>query len=210
MASQNWESLLNPDSLAGTGPGALFTESATAAVLSPQTSAANQDYAVVNGPGQYLGWKVPFLLKVTANGFVTTNTTTGTLTFSLRANKNNATAVASNVVLIQPVGITTGATAITGIQWFMEAWIRCTGIASSGNTVSSMGYLKLGNSGAALPANPIALTATPGMLLPMPNASGETTAAVDTTQPQGIQLAATATAASGSCQCSQWLVEALN
>lgn len=209
MANQGWVSLLNPG-LAPTGPGALFTESATTVAISPQTSVANQDYAVVQAGGQPQGWYPGLLVRVWASGFFTTNTTTGTLTYSLRANKGNAVAAASNVVLATAVGITTGATAITGIQWVLEVILRCTAVASSGNTVSSQGRLTLYNSGAGVPANPIALTAGTGMCLPMPNISGEQVAAVDTTVLQGIQMCATATAASGSTQCTQWLAEALD
>lgn len=210
MANQSWVSLLNPG-ITSTGPGATFTGAAsTTAVLSPQTSVSNQDYAVVQAAGQYLGWAVNMIIRVTASGWVTTSTTTGTLTFSLRANKNNATAPASNTVLATAAGITTGTTAVTGIQFSVNAILRCTAVASSGNTVSSQGELVLFNSGAAVPANPIALTASAGMMLPMPNISGETAAAVDTTQPQGIQLCATSTAASGTVACTQWLVETLS
>jgi len=208
MANQAWVSLINNTGSTGTGAGTLFTESASTVTLSPQTSVAGQDYAVVNAPGQYLGWTVGMIIRVVGQGFITTNTTTGTLTVFLRSNKNNAGS--TFVTLATPVGITTGTTAITGIQFYVEAIIRCTAIASSGNTLSTQGCLSLGNSGAGVPANPIALTATPGMRLPMPNISGENAAAVDTTQSQGIQLAATATAASGSIQCTSWIVEALN
>lgn len=209
MANQQWVSLLNPG-ITSTGPGATWTEASGSAVLSPQTSASNQDYATVQPGGQYLGWYVGMLIRVTAAGWITTNTTTGTLTISLRANKNNSTAVASNVVLATANGITTGTTAITGIQFEVNAILRCTAVASSGNTVSTQGGLTLFNSGAAVPANPIALTGTAGLLLPMPNISGENAAPVDTTQLQGIQLAATGTAASGTIACTQWLVETLD
>lgn len=209
MANQQWVSLLNPG-ITATGPGATFTESATTVALSPQTSASNQDYAVVQAAGQYLGWYAGMLIRVTASGFITTNTTTGTLTISLRANKNNSTAASSNTVLATANGITTGTTAITGIPFAVNAIIRCTAVASSGNTVSTQGELMVYNSGAALAANPIALTATAGIALSMPNSAGETAAAVDTTQLQGIQLCATATAASGSIACTQWLVETLD
>lgn len=210
MASQSWVSLLN-GGLTSSGPGTTWTEAAsTTAVISPQTSVANQDFAAAQAGGQPLGWYVGWLIRVTARGWITTNTTTGTLTVSLRANKNNATAPASNTVLATCVGITTGTTAITGIQYELHALIRCTAVASSGNTVSTEGTLFLGNSGAGVPANPIALTASAGMTLPMPNISGENAAAVDTTQLQGIQLCATGTAASGTIACTQWLVEALN
>jgi hypothetical protein len=210
VANQQWVSLLNPG-ITPTGPGATFTEAAsTTAVLSPQTSVSNQDFAVVQAAGQYLGWYVGMLIRVTAAGWLTTNSTTGTLTLSLRANKTNSTAPASNTVLATANGITTGTTPITGIQFEVNAISRCTAIASSGNTVSTQGGLTLFNSGAAVPANPIALTGTAGLLLPMPNISGETAAAVDTTQLQGIQLCATSTAASGTIACTQWLVEVLD
>jgi hypothetical protein len=212
VANQQWVSLLNPG-LAPSGPGAVFTMAAsTTAALSPQTSVANQDFALVQAGGQPYGWYPGMLIRVTARMLLTTSTTTGTLTFSLRANKNNATAPASNTVLATAVGITTGSTAVTGIQCKLEAIIRCTAVASSGNTVSTQGELTLFNNLAAVPANPVALNASPppGFSLPLPNISGETAAAVDTTQPQGLQLCATSTAASGSVQCTQWLVEALD
>lgn len=210
MANQQWVSLLNPG-LTSTGPGALFTmATTTTAALSPQTSTANQDYAVVQAGGQPYGWYPGMLIRVTGRGFLTVNSTTGTLTVSLRANKNNAVAAASNTVLVTAVGLTTGATPVTGIQWEIEALIRCTAVASSGNTVSAQGSWTIFNSGAAVPANPLALTGSTALDFPMPNISGETAAAVDTTQPQGIQVCATSTAASGSIQCTQWLVEALS
>jgi hypothetical protein len=212
MANQQWVSLLVPSNSQATGAGTAFTSAASGnAVLSPQTSVANQDVAVVNQPGQYLGWYAGMLIRVTARGFFSPTTTTGTLTFLLSANKNNSTAPGSQTTLATANGITTGATAITGIQFKIEALIRCTSIASSGNTVSTQGELILGNSGAAVPANPIALTGTSGVgPLFLPNASGETAAAIDTTQNYGINLRCTTTAASGTVQCTQWLVEALN
>lgn len=214
MANQAWVSLINPGQVP-TGPGVTFTESATTVAISPQTSVTNQDYAVVQAGGQPLGWYPGMLIRVTARGFITTNATTGTLTISLRANKSNSTAAASNVVLATANGLTTGATTVTGLQFKLEALCRCTGVASSGNTVSTQGEMWLGvvdTATPALPANPIAInTATGvGMFLGLPNASGETAAAVDTTVLQGIQLCATATAASGSIACTQWLVEALD
>lgn len=215
MANQQWVSLLNPGQT-NTGPGTLFTASATTAVISPQTSASsNADYAVVNAGYQPLGWYPGLLVRVTARGFTTTNATTGTRTFSLRANKSNSTAVASNVVLATAVGITTGAVTITGAQWSLAALIRCTAIAASGNTASTEGEIHLSIVGAAtpiVPANPFGLVQANafGFTIPLPNISGETAAAVDTTVVQGIQLAVTDTAASGSTQCTQWLVEALN
>jgi hypothetical protein len=186
-----------------------FTEANSTAVLSPQLSGATADYAVVNAAAQPYGWQIGTLIRVTARGWITTSTTTGTLTIFLRANKSNAGS--TFVTLATPNGITTGATAVTGIQFKIEAVIRCTAIASSGSTVSTQGELTLFNSLAAVPANPVALSASPppGFSLPMPNISGENAASVDTTQAQGIELAATGTAASGTIACTQWLVEML-
>jgi len=215
MAGQNWVSLLNPG-ITASGPGATFTETAGTVALSPQTSASNQDYAVVQAAGQPYGWYTGMLIRVTARGWITTNTTTGTLTISLRANKGNAVAAASNTVLATANGITTGATAITGIQFKLEALIRCTAVASSGSTVSTQGELSLGvvtTSTPAVPASPVTLVSAAGsvgMFLGLPNISGETAASVDTTQPQGIQLCATATTSSGTCACTQWIVETLD
>jgi hypothetical protein len=207
MASQGWESLLNPG-IAPTGPGLAYTMANSTAVISPQLSGSAADYALVNTAGQPQGWYVGLILQVTARGWITTNTTTGTLTIFLRANKSNAGS--TFVTLATPVGLTTGATAITGIQFNVSAVIRCTAVAATGSTVSTQGEWNIFNSGAGVPANPIALTGSAGMTLPMPNISGETAASVDTTQPQGIQLCATATAASGTVACTQWLVEGLD
>jgi len=207
MAYQQWCGLLNGGNPATTGAGAVLNTAATAAI-SPQASVANQDVAVVAAAGQPLGWYPGLLLRVEARGFLTTTTISTTATIFLRANKTNS---GTFVTLATPVGITTGTTAITGIQWEVNALIRCTAIASSGNTVSTQGKLTMGNSGAAVPANPIALTGTSGIgPLFMPNASGETAAAVDTTVFQGIQLAGTLAGANATIQLTQWIVEALD
>lgn len=214
MASQAWVSLLN-DGIASSGPGATYTEAASTAALSPQTSASsNADYAVVGAGYQPGGWYPGLLIRVTARGWKTFSTTTGTLTISLRANKANAVAAASNTVLATTPGLTTGTTALTGIQWKLEALLRCTAIAATGNTVSAQGEFGFqGVTTAPLQmANPFVMTAiaSESFAVPMPLASGETAAAVDTTVFQGIQLCATGTAASGTIACTQWLVEALD
>lgn len=204
---QQWCGLLNGGNPQTTGAGAVLNTAATQAI-SPQASVANQDVAVVAAAGQPLGWYPGLVLRVEASGFLTTTTISTTATIFLRANKTNS---GTFVTLATPVGITTGTTAITGIQWWFGAIIRCTAIASSGNTVSTSGRLVLGNSGAAVPANPIALTGTAAVgPLFAPNASGETAAAVDTTVFQGIQMAGTLAGANATVQLSQWIVEALD
>ena len=134
-----------------------------------------------------------------AAGFLTTTATSTTATIFPAAGTGPTT-------LATPVGITTGTTVITGMQWDLMCKLRVTNIASTGNTISSQGWLKLLNSGAAVPANPIALTAAIGMTLPMPNASGETAAAVDTTVAMPIVLRGTLAAANATIQCTQFQI----
>jgi hypothetical protein len=62
----------------------------------------------------------------------------------------------------------------------------------------------------------IATSAAPTMVTPsglivgLPNASGETNAAVNTLQTQGIALRATLAAATATIQCTQWVLKTLN
>jgi hypothetical protein len=199
MANQNWVSLLTPGAPAA---GAAFTVGASTATLSPVLGSA-ADTAQVNPPGQYLGWQASMLSRVTARGFVSTAATGGSLTFLLAARVGNAGS--TYVTLASTAAITSPAAVNTGIQWKMEGLIRCTAVAASGNTVAAQGEISFG----VLAAQTL-LTATAQVWVAMPNASGETASAVDTTQVQGLSLRCTGTAASGTVQCTQWLVEALN
>jgi hypothetical protein len=203
MASQNWVSLLTPGAPQA---GAAFTVGASTATLSP-TFGGGADTAQVNAPGQYLGWAANMLIRVTARGYVTTTTTAGTLAFALNARIGNSgsTYVALTGAHATLNSYSTAAT--TGIPWMIHGLIRCTAMASSGNTVSSQAELYV----SPLPATAQTIgTASAGVNLYMPSASGETAAAVDTTQLQGISLRCTGSAASGTIQLTQWIVEAMN
>jgi hypothetical protein len=203
MANQQWVSLLNPGVVASAGAGTALS-TATTAVISPQF-ASNIDPAVVQAGGQPLGWYPGLLVRVMARGFITTTATSTTWTVLLRSNKTNS---GTFVTLATSGGIATGTGAVTGIQWKLEALLRCTAIASSGNTVSTQGDLTVQNNGTV----PSIGATTNGVMLraPLPQNSGETAAAVDTTSFQGIQLAATLAGANATVQCTQWLVEALD
>jgi hypothetical protein len=204
MANQNWVSLLTPGIPAA---GAPFTVGASTATLSPVLGAvAAGDSAQVSAPGQYLGWQAGMLIRVTARGFITTTTTAGTLTFLLATRLNNA---GSTYVTISGAHQTLNSftTATTGIPWKLEGLIRCTAVASSGNTIATQAEMQI----SAVPATAQTInTATAGLNIYLPSASGETATAVDTTQAQGISLRVTGTAATGTVQCTQWLVEAMN
>lgn len=210
MANQQWVSLLNGETPFASGAGTVLN-TATTATISPTTGiGATNDVAQVNGPGQYLGWYAGLLLRVTARGFITTTGTSTTATFLLAANKVSSS---SYVTLATSAGITTTTTTMTGLQWRLEALVRCTAVASSGNTVSTQGEMNIAAlSTPAAQANPqtITSTATGVSVFPLPLASGETAAAVDTTQAQFICMRGTLAGANATIQLTQWLVEALD
>lgn len=212
MASQSWVSLINAGAFA-TGPGATLTLAASTQVASPVTGATNQDVAVVNGAGQPLGWYPGLVMKILARGYYTSSATTGTLTYKLMYNKANSTAIASQTAILATNGITTQGSVVTGMQWRFDALVRCTAIATSGNTVAAQGELQffiLAGTPPTLPASPVLMSTAPGWSIAAPNITGETATAVDTTQLAGINLSVTGTAAQGTLACTQWIVEALD
>lgn len=201
MTNQNWVSLINPASAQSSGAGAALSTAATA-TLSP-TTGSTADVAQVNPEGQYQGWEAGMKIRVSARLFVTTVSTAGTLTFFLASRVGNAGS--TYVTLATTSAVSTPAAANTGIQGKIEAFIRCTGLATSGNTVSTQGEVTFG----ALAGQTI-LTATAQVWVGMPNASGETAAAVDTTQLQGISLRCTQATSTCTVQATQWVVEMMD
>ena len=178
-----------------TNAGTALNTAATA-TISPQ-AAGPKDFSVGT---QYLYSGAG--LHILASGILTTTATSTTATIF-------AAAGATPTTLCTPAGITTGTTVLTGIQWVWESWHTVTGIASTGNTITSWGRLKLFQQGAALPANPSALTAAAGLDLPAPNSAGDTAAAVDTTVAMPVLLRATLAGANATVQCNRFLVESL-
>ena len=201
MANQTWVSLLNTASPQASGAGAALSTAATA-TLSP-TTGSTADVAQVQPAGQPYGWYAGLNIRWTARGFVTTVSTAGTLTFLLAARVGNAGS--TYVTLATTAAINTPAAANTGIQWKVEGLSRCTGVATSGNTISTQGEISFG----ALAAQTI-LTATAQVWVGLPNASGETAAAVDTTQLQGLSLRCTQATSTCTVQLTEWVVEALD
>jgi hypothetical protein len=207
MAGQQWVSLINSGSVRASGPGTTLSASATTATISPcQSQALLVDVATVNPDGQPLGWYVGMLIRVTARGFVNTGGTTSNLTWLLTANKGNNN---SWQTLATTTGLVLGTGAVTGLQWELDALIRCTAVntqASAVGACSTQGSVKMD---IAVPSSP-ALAANE-LILPMPNISGETSlATIDTSVVTGIGLRATLSAAFGAVACTQWLVEALD
>lgn len=213
MANQSWVSLVNAGNSTSLGSGTALATAATATISPCQQPTTNllTDVAQVNAAGQPLGWYPGLLVRVTAYGTLTTTGTSTTATLFLASNKASGT----YVTLATAVGITTGTTVITALNWKMEANILCTGVASSGATVNTQGNLNLfftPSGTPALTANPVALTLTtpPGYSLALPNSGGPTAASVDTTSAQGICLRGTLAGANATIQCTSWVVEALD
>lgn len=198
MPSQSWSGLLNAGPPWQTTQGTALTTAVTA-TISPQSPGGTiKDFAVQPWfiyPGA--------VFRLTAKGFLTTTAVSTTATIFAAAG--------ANVVLATPVGLTTGTTVATGIQWEWESISRITAIASTGvNTVSTQGSIRLANLLAAVPSNPTLLTQTPGMTLGAPNASGETVAQVDTSSAMSMMMRGTLAGASATIQCTQFLIESLN
>lgn len=204
MPNQSWVSLLNSNASLISGAGAVLNTAATA-TISPVTGSA-ADVAQVQPAGQYLGWYDGMLVRVTARGFITTTGTSTTATFLLASRVGNTGS--TYVTLATSAGIATGTGTLTGVPWNLDALIRCTEVATSGNTISTQGRMTFPNNATApsigATTNGVDLTAY------MPSVSGETAAAVDTTQLQGISMRATLAGANATIQLTQWLVEALN
>lgn len=169
---------------------------ATTATISPQGTGP-VDFNVGT---QYLYYGAT--LRLFASGFLTTTATSTTATIF-------AAAGATPTTLCTPPGITTGTTVLSQLQWAWESWHTVTGIASSGNTISSFGRLQLYSQGAAVPANPSALTALSGLHLPAPATGGDTLAAVNTAAAMPIMLRGTLAGANATIQCNRFIVEHL-
>lgn len=206
MASQQWVSLLNGGSSRATGAGTSLTTATTATISPCEQAGTAIDVATVNPDGYPLGWYPGLVLRVLARGFITTNGTTTTLTFLLRANTGNTGGTYKT--LATTAGLATGSSALTGVPWALEAAVRCTAVGSgTSGSVSTQGELRI----SANPATGQTLnTATAGVNLYLPSASGETATGIDTTQVTGIGLAATLAAANATVACTHWLVEALD
>jgi len=208
MSGQNWISLINAASSRASGAGTALATSATTATISPcQAGALTADVATVNPDGQPLGWYAGLLIRVTARGYFSTAGTTSNLSWALAANKGNSSGwYGTNLAATTTLALGTGS--ITGIQWNLNALIRCVAISQTAGTIDTQGEVVFPN---AVPGAPQALTTANTIILPMPNISGETSyASVDTSQVTGIGLRATLSAAFGTVACTQWLVEALD
>jgi hypothetical protein len=112
------------------------------------------------------------------------------------------------VTLATTAAIVSGATAATGLPWWLAAVISCTAAGSSGNTLSTQGSLFVQST----VAQPGLSGGTSNLLhFGMPAAqNAATVAAVDTTSPQGIALRCTSSVAGPTIQCLNFDLEEWN
>jgi hypothetical protein len=199
MAEQDWVAMFpQADQPAWTGAGTALS-TATTATISPLPTGATADYnKFINGSD----WTVGKLIECNARGFITTTATSTTATWFLGTNIDNTGT--TYVTVASTAGITTLASAVTGLQWELWALIRCTAVANAGNTLATQGSMKIATSAAPTMVTPS------GLIVGLPNASGETNAAVNTLRTQGIALRATLAGANATIQCTQWTCKTLN
>lgn len=190
MAAQSWVSLLDGSTTYQTSSGTLLN-TATTATISPQ-QAGSKDFTL---PANF--FYPGCSLRITAQGFITTTGTQTTLTVLL--------ATSTPTTLATTAGILTGTGSLTGLPWRLDAFITCTAVGSTGNTLLTQGSMIIALSTAS-PTIPTSNT----MIVGLPSASGGTASAIDTTSAQGICLRATLAGANASIQCNNWDIEWLN
>lgn len=199
MAEQDWVSLFpQGDQPAWTGAGTALSTAATA-TITPMPTGATADF---NKSVASSDWRVGMTVRVTAAGFLTTTATSTTCTVFLATNLDNTGT--TYVTLATTAGFATGTTVLTGLPWKLKARIRCVALASAGNTLATQGMMTIQNNAAP------ALATANAVVLGLPNASGETNAAVNTLRSQGIALRATLAGANATIQCTQWFCESMN
>lgn len=200
MANQQWVSLLPQINQTQWGGAGTALSSAATATISPMPAGTD-----INVPVNQSDWYPGKLIRVTARGFLTTTGTSTTATWFLAMNKGNSGS--TYVTLATSAGLTTGTGTLTGLPWKLAGLIRCTAVANSGNTLSTMAEMELETNTTAPTLTTPAVNFT---RFALPSASGETAAAVDLSSVQGLALRATLAGANATIQLSQWLVEALN
>jgi hypothetical protein len=199
MAEQDWVAAFpQSDQPAWTGAGTALSTAATATISAMPTGATPDFNKYVNGSD----WTVGKNIRGHARGFITTTATGTTATWFLASNIDNTGT--TYVTWATTPGIATLASAVTGLPWELWFTARCIATASAGNTIATQGLMKIATTVAP------AMTAASGIIVGLPNASGETQAAVNTTRTQGIALRATLAAANATIQCTQWFLETMN
>jgi hypothetical protein len=192
MASQDWVNMLNWGIPWQTSQGTALSASATTATISPQ-AAGPQDFIL---PTQATGtqWYQGMTLKIEAAGTINTGGTASNLTVFLAAGVSGTLAT----TLSTSAAMALGTGSLTGLEWWLNATIRCIGVGSSGNTLATEGYLDVQTSTAALAIGTANVTKVP---LPFTQVAFNTYTAAT-----ALGLRATLSAAFGLIQCNSFQI----
>ena len=194
MAKQTWVNLLNNGIPWQTAAGTQLATSASTATISPQ-AAGPQDF-ILPTHDNGIQWYPGMTLKVEAAGTLGSAGTTSNLTVFLACGVSGTLAS----TLTTSGALTLGAGSVSGVEWTLEAWVRCTGIGSSGNTLAAAGRWLVGS---AAGSNTGTLGTAAGTTMMMP----ETAIAFNTyTAATALGLRATLSAAFGNVQCNEFLI----
>lgn len=201
MPLQSWAGMSNGAPPWQTTNGTALS-TATTATISPQV-ATGKDFAF---PANY--FYPGKTLRIWARGYITTTATSTTWTMFLSTNVNNAGTYLAAPGIGTTAGITTGATAATGLPWWLAVYITCIASGSTGNTLSVQGSLFVQSTA----AQPSLAGGTSNILhFGIPSAQNTVTqTAVDTTSPQGIALRSTLAGANATVQCWNFDIEEWN
>jgi hypothetical protein len=185
MSSQGWVSLLNDQWQIGAGTA--LSASAATATISPQ-NATTKDYLI--SPYE---WRVNKMLLVYADGILGSGGTASNLSVFLAAGGTPTTLATTPAMAL-------GTGSLSSLPWHMWARIRCTAVASSGNTLETKGTFIFNNATAPALGTANAVMAD----LPLTNA------AVDLSTSCAIMLRATLSAAFGNITCHSFIVKSIN
>lgn len=192
MAQQDWVNLLNWGVPWQTSAGTQLSASATTATISPQ-AAGPQDFIL---PTQATGtqWYEGMTLKIEAAGQLGSGGTASNLTVFLACGVSGTLAT----TLSTSAAVALGTGTLSNLEWWLNATVRCIGVGSSGNTLTTEGYLDVQTSTAGLAIGTANVTKVP---LPLTNLAFNTYTAAT-----AIGLRATLSAAFGNIQCNSFQI----
>jgi hypothetical protein len=193
MANQDWVNLVNWASPWQISQGTVLN-TATTATITPQ-AAGSQDFILPtqpNGIQFYPG--LTYLVK--GKGTINTGSAAANLTVFLACGVSGT--LASTLSTTSAIALGTGS--LSGLEWTLEAEIRCIAIGSSGNTLTTEGFMDIQTSTAALAIGTANVTKAP---LPFTNLAFNTYTAAT-----ALGIRATLSAATGppAIQCNSFQI----
>lgn len=193
MAQQSWVNLLNQGSPWQDTAGTQLSASASTATITPQSSGGSQDFIL---PTQYCGtqWYKDMTLKLEAEGTIGSGGTASNLTVFIACGVSGTL----GTTLTTTAACALGTGTLSGLEWTMNASVRCIAVGSSGNTLTAEGCIYVQTSTSALAIGTANVT-----VLPLPVTS---TAFNTYTAATALGIRATLSAAFGNIQCNAFRI----